>query len=459
MVASRLVAGMATICLCSCTVVPRNVGPANVRFDQVVKRVKCDLLGAVYSKARQNPERYGFLTQWAAKVHMTLTVDDQASINPGLTVIDPLAVAGTSFSIGVGGTLTGQAQRIEDYEFFLAFDKAGPEMTRETVDTLYEGCRFPPGVLLESNFDFESIIDRAVSPIDAGVLKKGRQVGPGSSASPAIPANEIPNIKQALSAAANSPIIHITPVELVQKNPGLDLLFKKIEGGVTIQNLPADPNAQKRIKDQKAEDVANAIANSPKVAQNVHEVIENVVKPLYELAITTDLPKKCNIQMQRDRAAAISSAAAVAISKSNVDNASSDEPDVIIKSYKEETDAREAVLKKGQDMLDDITKCKEPLPKPPKPVVALYDPIDLIQETVNFYITASGSVAPSWKLVRVSAPLGSPLFSGTAKTTDSMIITMGRPATDNGKQVASRAMDNSLSAALIGQAINQRLIP
>jgi hypothetical protein len=89
----------------------------------------------------------------------------------------------------------------------------------------------------------------------------------------------------------------------------------------------------------------------------------------------------------------------------------------------------------------------------------LYDPIDLIQETVNFYITASGSVTPSWKLVRISAPLTSPLLSGTAKTTDSMIITMGRPNIENGKQTSSKTMDASLSAALIAQAINSRLVP
>jgi hypothetical protein len=163
--------------------------------------------------------------------------------------------------------------------------------------------------------------------------------------------------------------------------------------------------------------------------------------------------------MQRDRAAAVSSAAAAAISKSNIDNATSDQPDIIINSFKDEKDARDEVLKKAQAMLDDITKCKEPIPPPPKPAIALYDPIDLIQETVNFYITLSGNVAPAWKLVRVSAPLNAPLFSGTAKTTDSMIITMGRPNTENGKQVPSPAMQSSLSAALIGQAINQRLVP
>ncbi|WP_315827844.1 hypothetical protein [Bradyrhizobium sp. SZCCHNG3015] len=449
----------AAVCLSACTVVPRNAGTADVRFDKVVKRVKCDLLGAIYTKANQDPDRFGFLTQWSAKVHMTLTVDDQGSVNPGLTVTSPLAVSGTTFSVGAGASLTGQAQRIEDYEFFLSFDKAGSEMTQEVVRARYDGCRFPDGVLLESDFDFGSVIERAVSPIEAGLLKKGRQVGPGSNTSPSIPANEIPNIKQALNAARSSPIIHPNVADLVKSDARLGPLFDKLSQGKTIQNLPTDSDAAERVKAKKAQDAADAIANSPKVAQNVHEVIENVVKPLYDLAVTTNLPSKCNIQMQRDRAAALSSAAAVSISKSNIDNATSDEADLIIESYKEEKDAREKVLLKAQAMLEDITNCKEPLPPPPTPVVTLYDPIDLIQETVNFYITASGSVTPAWKLVRVSAPLSSPFLSATAKTANSMIITMGRPNTANGKQEASQAMQTSLSAALIGQSINQRLIP
>jgi hypothetical protein len=454
----RIAAIIAAAGLGACVKVPANVGTADVRFDEVVKRTKCDLLTAIYHKAKQDPARFGFLTQWAAKVHMTLTVDDQASINPGLTITNPLAAAGTSFSLGAGGTFTGQAQRIEDYEFFLSFDKAGSEMTTQVVDDLYDGCKFAPGLLLESNFGFESIIERAVAPIEAGLLKKGRQVGPGSSTSPALPANEIPNIKQALAAAQNSPIIHLNPVDLVETDTRFKQIYDKINKGATITFLPnTDEQTKADEKAKKAKAVADAIANSPKLAQNVHEVIENVVRPLYELAVTTDLPKKCNIQMQRDRAAALSSSAEVAINKSNIDNATSDEPDTIIDGFKNEKAAREQVLVKSQAMLDDITKCKEPVPKPAKPAIVLYDPIDLIQETVNFYVTASGSVTPSWKLVRISAPLTSPLLSGIAKTTDSMIITMGRPNPETGK--SSQAMDASLSAALIAQAINSRLVP
>lgn len=453
--ASHLAAGMAAICLSSCTVVPKNLGAANARFDQIVKRVKCDLLRAVYTKANQDRARYGFLTQWAAKVHMTLTVDDQASFSPGVSATN---LAG-NFTFGVGGTVSGQAQRIEDYEFFLSFAHAGPEMTRAHVDRFYDGCTFPYGQLLESDFDFGTIIDRAVSPIEAGLLKQGRQQGPGSSTSPAIPAGEIPAIKQALNAVKDSPILQPLPAELAGRDPRFKEILGKIEFPYGPLAIPLD-EATKKQQDKNAKDAAEAIANAPKIAQNVQEVVDNVIRPLYELAITTDLPKKCNIQMQRDRASALASAANAAISKSNIDNAKPEEFKSIIDSYTAQKESRTNVLQKGQAMLVGITQCTEPPDRPQKPTVALYDPIDLIQETVNFHITASGTVAPSWKLVRVSVPLGGPLLSGAAKTTNSLIVTMGRPVTDSsGKQVASQAMNTSLQASLISQAINQRLVP
>jgi hypothetical protein len=74
-----------------------------------------------------------------------------------------------------------------------------------------------------------------------------------------------------------------------------------------------------------------------------------------------------------------------------------------------------------------------PLQKKPPPGPALYDPIDLIGETVNFYITLSGSVTPTWKLVRVTAPLAPTFASAIRKNTNTLILTLGRPAYQDGK--------------------------
>jgi hypothetical protein len=63
----------------------------------------------------------------------------------------------------------------------------------------------------------------------------------------------------------------------------------------------------------------------------------------------------------------------------------------------------------------------------PQPTPLVYDPLDLISETINFYITSSGSVTPTWKLVRVSAPVSSTFFSASRKDTNTLILALGRP--------------------------------
>src|SRR4051795_12290454 len=84
----------------SCAEVPKISGAAEVRTSDLVKRVKCDLMQALRAKVLEDRARFGFLTQWSAKVHLTVAVDETGSINPGVTFIEPLAVAGTNRSLG-----------------------------------------------------------------------------------------------------------------------------------------------------------------------------------------------------------------------------------------------------------------------------------------------------------------------------------------------------------------------
>ena len=111
------------------------------------------------------------------------------------------------------------------------------------------------------------------------------------------------------------------------------------------------------------------------------------------------------------------------------------------------------VVKHTRDMVNQIDICsaKE---KPKKKKPTLYDPIDLISEQVNFFVTASGNVTPGWKLVNVVAPLAPALFSGSRKDTNTVILAMGRPnASADGGIAASTAMNNQILAAILSQAV------
>jgi hypothetical protein len=90
---------------------PPSTRQSAVRFNEVVKRVKCEIAYAIKHKLEQDRPRFGFLSQWSAKVHMTLIVDDQATVNLGVSVVSPLSAAGTTFTFGAGGTFTGGSGR------------------------------------------------------------------------------------------------------------------------------------------------------------------------------------------------------------------------------------------------------------------------------------------------------------------------------------------------------------
>jgi hypothetical protein len=86
----------------------------------------------------------------------------------------------------------------------------------------------------------------------------------------------------------------------------------------------------------------------------------------------------------------------------------------------------------------------------------------VISETVNFFVTGTGSVTPTWKLVKVTAPLAPVFLSGSRKDTNTLILAMGRPAAAvaGGAITASNAMNNQILASILSQAITtQRLGP
>jgi hypothetical protein len=75
---------------------------------------------------------------------------------------------------------------------------------------------------------------------------------------------------------------------------------------------------------------------------------------------------------------------------------------------------------------------------------------DAIAHEVKFMIIYGGNVSPSWKLVRVSANQGSPLFGATRSKTQDLLITLTPP---NPTGQLSAAANNTVLASQIGQAV------
>jgi hypothetical protein len=135
-----------------------------------------------------------FLRSWAAKIHLTLIVDDMGSINSGAQYTTPLhAVNGVaqSFSLGVGAGLTTQVQRQEDVEFLLSFkDIDKQHHDGELYTPLYHHCQPEPGLLLESDLGLQSFVDAALKPVETRILVPGNNIGPNVGPPTAIPRSD-----------------------------------------------------------------------------------------------------------------------------------------------------------------------------------------------------------------------------------------------------------------------------
>jgi hypothetical protein len=92
---------------------------------------------------KANP--YTFLAGWGSKVHMTLAVDDMGNLNPGATLVEPLA-AGQSRSLGLGAGITTEAISSTDYEFFMSFSELAEEYKKtQAAGLVEEYCQRPRG--------------------------------------------------------------------------------------------------------------------------------------------------------------------------------------------------------------------------------------------------------------------------------------------------------------------------
>jgi hypothetical protein len=432
--------------LIGCVVVPPHDGLARVHVGDVVKRIKCDIAKVVFEKAQERtPDGrtpFVFLANWAAKIHLTIAVDDTVSLNPGATILRPLdkTVATTlipatveTFSLGIGVGGTTEAIRTEDIEFLVSFSDMITEFQKPSKRELYNNCQFDNGLFLESDLGLAPLVNSALEPIGSGVLYQGNNVGPGAAPVP-IPAGQLKGIEKQLGELAKlSTIFSKIPRENLKA-------FSKDDLKATMQIYNEDATIEET---------------------RTQAIIKNIVQPLYTIA-STSLDPSCLKKATQSQFDAITWSANVSLSvidvRKAIDEGNIDAAEKALGAVKE---ARKKVTEFAIEMVKEIGVCSTEANKPKPKGPPQYDPIDLISETVNFFVTGTGSVTPTWKLVKVTAPLAPVFLSGSRKDTNTLILTMGRPAPAAGGGImASQAMDNQILAAILSQAItNQRLGP
>ena len=129
--------------------------PEGLEENTIVNQVKCEIhLGVQDALANPMPNgnSIAWLKDWAAKVSMTLTVDEKGALAPGLTFSSPFEKASQTFSMDLGAAASTQATRKETIQFTYAFD-----------DLLNEGkikgpCSNEDGVLVHSDLKIHEFI-------------------------------------------------------------------------------------------------------------------------------------------------------------------------------------------------------------------------------------------------------------------------------------------------------------
>jgi hypothetical protein len=441
---------LACVLLEGCVRTPPSDGLANVPVHEVVRRLKCELVDAIDQKLKED-RRFGFLSQWAAKVHLTLVVDDMASINPGVTFVEPLSIASTSRSLAIGGGLTTQAVRTEDIEFFLSFSEVLKEMSNpRTWSETYGYCSRDVGFLLESELGLKAVIDKALSPVSTGVLYTGVN-NPGiGGGQPKIPKGEVGNIQAALKNLREiDKLPHPSPLTEIELNS--TAAGRKVnELNSFLQKLPPAQDKAQTEQEKEKNILSDNLAKAKQLEGDAKLLVKEVVNPLADIAAAS-LASTCQADVTAEKFAAISSASIVAVNKYGVDNAQDSANST--KFLNGAKVAAQQTFEHATNMLNLIKNCG---PKE-KAKPALFDPLDIIGETVNFYVTATGSFTPSWKLVRITAPLAPSFVSGTRKDTNTLILAMGRPNTSGDTPEASTAMNNQVLSQILSQAITTRI--
>ena len=229
-----------------------------------------------------------------------------------------------------------------------------------------------------------------------------------------------------------------------------------------------DNSTAPAITDQDKKDKADAeqakkartlLANSTEATEletKTQAIINNIVKPRCAIA-EGSFDKSCLGPVAELQFEALAQSANVSAFVVQIDNTK--DVDISNRALGRAQDAHSAVITATNDMARKMENCSlktaeiKRAKKEAGPPV--YDPISTITETVYFYITVTGSVTPTWKLVRVTAPIAPTFVSAMRKDTNSLILTMGRPVTgSNGDLVASESMNNQILYSILGQSIN-----
>jgi hypothetical protein len=183
----------------------QNGSPQGRRESDIVAHIHCEIRKGVYEAWAAMKSDIPWLKKWGSSVTLTLTVDEQSGLNPGLSVIAPFhnaygVVAGPqslpltpaslaaptiaaipqSFSLGLGASATAHSTRVETIQFTYS----NKELL-DSADTLLKrgqdlSCdRGKNGIMIESDLKISQFIfEKAVIAATANTTSSEHTIWP-----------------------------------------------------------------------------------------------------------------------------------------------------------------------------------------------------------------------------------------------------------------------------------------
>lgn len=426
----RVVVGAGTICalfLFGCGRVPPQEAVNNIPIHDIVQRVKCELADALDEKLKRDD--FAWMKRWTVAVDLTLEVNQQGGITPNGGYIQPMknvlvtntgpssfssngstttSAIAQKFVFGASANLTGQAVRTEVLSFSLSLQ----ELSRWRKELRYKlehgiptedarGCDLPEGFDLDGTLRLAEWLDPSLQPVALRDLQPGFHPRPNVGAAKA-------STKGSGPSGVRSGLVPCDTADQARANNAAD----KAESY-------KDRVAAAR---KKANDAEKQATDTERQARQSGELTKRFKARAIAFARLAKKRAEATQRAADDAGSAIVSARAAAAETCDPDAAEANAKLAFENLKIAETDAEEAV-----QLAAYAEKNLSPDP-----------PIDSMSQQIQFVVTTSASIAPTWLLVHWQGPSAtSNLASVQGIRTHTLNITLGPPSGNS----PTRALD------------------
>lgn len=468
------------------TLPPMQEATGGIPVSEIVLRTKCELSDAFRTADRHGwlPDedpKFQWLADWTAQFDLTLQIADSASLSPGATFMEPfhnaypavgpstlngtsIAASAQSFAIAGGAGLSGQATRIETMTYVISLAELKSWRAREDTES---ECAISDAMDLSGRLGLREWVREALSPVAregenvpeylyAGYHPKPNTTSAQPKSSAAMPPGTPGAQKHALSVEpCTKPQIEHLKSELSEYTKAinireaiskLDAIPKQLKSLITNAAAATKNFYKVNANSKKFEKVldpalATALHQAPTTISNINKY-SKAIESNYN-ALKGPVNQISGLQMVAQNAV---SAAETGFNEdpqscgNKVDDAQTKLNSLgLLERF---VNKNLELAKENMVGLSSEVGTLAAIPKEIDP------PIVTIGQSVQFILSYSGGVSPTWTFVRFKGPTN-PLFSASGVRTHMLIISIGPSVAPAGASAVAASQNNMLFEQLL----------